>query len=1078
MIQKDYIIKNPIQVAAAVSGINKLMRDTDYRAALLTVLETGFSELETRTIIESVKRTLPKDLNIVAMSMVAIADIPLNATGIRFNLILTEEASIEMLSLPCKRGEEREAAGRLSGLIESTKDPRAVELFVCSTGLNTTAFLETASHGHEEVGIFGTMTTRRTPGSTSELLVDHFNIFKVGDVYFDNTFCMTQDSVIHEGFIAVLFSGEGLTVQCNYELGWHPIGREMEVEFGDDPILGETVLNRIDGLISVDLFREYLGVEINDFLIANICEFPLMLRRNETDICLIPFDYGKNGEVYISSTIKPDEKLRFGFATRDEVLRSAMRSCEKMDEFEPQALFLVLCGNRINFLKEESSLEWECFRETSPDLSLMHGASEILYQYGRGGVLNSAHVAVGMKEHRGNAQTLSHRTHHDHEKLIADSLHRPDVIPIAERMSVFLDKMTSQLLEVALEAKAANQAKSTFLSNMSHEIRTPINAILGMDEMILRESGEKEIIKYASDIRSAGNSLLGIVNDVLDFSKIEAGKLDILPVEYEFSSVLNDIYNLIKKRASDKGLSIIWNIDPSIPVIMYGDEIRLKQVITNILTNAVKYTREGSITVTVRREDVSDKKDEEETVLSSEMTGKACLRNPVRLFVSVKDTGIGIRKEDMEKLFSAFERVEEKRNRTIEGTGLGLNITARLLGLMNSTLEVSSVYGEGSDFYFTIVQGIVRDEPIGDINSRFLNAEETHVSYRESFRAPDANILVVDDTVMNLEVIAGLLKRTLISIDTATSGAKALELVSGKCYDMIFLDHRMPEMDGIECLHRMKEMPDNKSSSAPVIALTANAVSGAREEYIASGFTDYLTKPIDSGKLEAMLIRYLPAEKVNIIKDEEEPAGDEKNGKLLPEWLFGIDGLNIDAGIINCGSSEDYQKVLVNFYRLIPDNAAEIRGYYEDEDWENYTVKVHALKSSARIIGAEGLSEKARALEQAGDLRDIDTIKKYTEKLLEEYLSLEEELAGLDDTDEELVGIGESEVRDALNSIMDFSDQMDYELVRMVLDSMKGCRLDDGYRELFDRIEVLLSSLDWDGIKAAVNEAVKERNDG
>ncbi|MBO6214643.1 MAG: response regulator, partial [Lachnospiraceae bacterium] len=394
----------------------------------------------------------------------------------------------------------------------------------------------------------------------------------------------------------------------------------------------------------------------------------------------------------------------------------------------------------------------------------------------------------------------------------------------------------------------------------------PINAILGMDEMILRESNEDEILNYAENIRSASNNLLGIVNDVLDFSKIEAGKMDILPVEYELTSVINDLYNVIKKRAEDKGLKLYLDIDPSVPDILYGDEIRLKQVITNILTNAVKYTETGSVSLSIKNisEEVKGSRTGG-TKGHSAYHGEACYKNPVWLKIDVRDTGIGIRAEDKDKLFSAFDRLEEERNRTIEGTGLGLNITTMLLNLMGSSLEVERVYGEGSDFYFVIEQGIIRDEPIGDINDRWKELSGTRKEYKERFTAEKAHILVVDDTVMNLEVFKGLLKKTRIGIDTAESGAETLKLVKKNAYDIIFLDHRMPIMDGVECFKLLKAMDDNMSKSAPVIALTANAISGAREEYLSIGFTDYLTKPIDASKLEDMLLRYLPEEKVNII---------------------------------------------------------------------------------------------------------------------------------------------------------------------------------------------------------------------
>ena len=412
-----------------------------------------------------------------------------------------------------------------------------------------------------------------------------------------------------------------------------------------------------------------------------------------------------------------------------------------------------------------------------------------------------------------------------------------------------------ELQQEKLMALQASQTKSEFLSNMSHEIRTPINAILGMDEMILRESTEQNILEYAENLRHAGNSLLGIINDILDFSKIEAGKMEIIPVEYQLSSILNDLVNMIYNRAAKKGLKFIARADSEIPSILFGDEIRIKQVITNILTNAVKYTEKGSVTLTI---DYREK-------------GK----DSIILIVSVKDTGIGIKPADLDKLFSAFERIEEKRNRTIEGTGLGMNITQQLLHLMGSKLNVESIYGEGSTFWFEIEQKIVNREPLGDFVEAFRNSLKNHSEYHEKFIAPDATILVVDDTVMNLTVVKGLLKQTKIQIDTAESGYECLDMVVKKKYDVIFLDHRMPGIDGIETLKEMKTMPINLNADTPVISLTANAISGAREQYMAAGFQDYITKPIDSAQLENMLIKYLPPEKVLDASDSSNEVANE-----------------------------------------------------------------------------------------------------------------------------------------------------------------------------------------------------------
>ena len=403
-------------------------------------------------------------------------------------------------------------------------------------------------------------------------------------------------------------------------------------------------------------------------------------------------------------------------------------------------------------------------------------------------------------------------------------------------------KYMSQLEEQKRIADEANRAKSSFLANMSHEIRTPINAVLGMDEMIIRESGERNIRAYANDIKTAGRTLLSLINDILDFSKIEEGRMEILPTQYDLTSVINDLVNMIKPRAEKKGLRFAVNVDSTVPHILYGDEIRIKQVALNILTNAVKYTNEGKVEMKVG----FSKEDEENISLS---------------FV-IEDTGIGMKEEDMDKLFSPFSRMEENRNRSIEGTGLGMSIVRQLLELMDSSLDVSSVYGEGSKFSFDIRQKVVNWEPMGDISKRFSKEASEPEVYHELFHAPDADILVVDDTEVNLSVICNLLKQTLVDVDTASSGKAALSMAKDKHYDIIFIDHMMPDMDGIETLKRIKAETDTDTTVC--IALTANAVSGARERYLEAGFADYLSKPVDGRRLEEMIRKYLPEEKIQI----------------------------------------------------------------------------------------------------------------------------------------------------------------------------------------------------------------------
>ena len=403
---------------------------------------------------------------------------------------------------------------------------------------------------------------------------------------------------------------------------------------------------------------------------------------------------------------------------------------------------------------------------------------------------------------------------------------------------------TKKMEKLRDEADMANKAKSNFLASMSHEIRTPINAVLGMDEMILRESEDGAIIEYANNIKLAGETLLSLVNDVLDLSKIESGKMDLVNADYKVEDMIKSMVSTMSFRMSEKGLSFTTEVDNDMPSVLFGDEMRIRQIIMNLLSNACKYTREGQVKLAVGGE----KKDD-----------------VFLLKISVADTGIGIKEEDMNRLFDSFARVDEHVNRQIEGTGLGLNISSNLLKMMGSRLEVQSDYGIGSVFSFVVEQKIINDTPIGDINKQSNNRVDDN-KQQSSFIAPEAKVLVVDDNSINLAVMKGLLKKTEMKVETALSGMDCLQMIKETKYDIIFMDHLMPDMDGVETLRKMKNYTLHRNVDTPVIALTANAVSGAEEMYIGHGFSHYLTKPVDVKKLEVAILRFLPKELVDFKK--------------------------------------------------------------------------------------------------------------------------------------------------------------------------------------------------------------------
>lgn len=420
--------------------------------------------------------------------------------------------------------------------------------------------------------------------------------------------------------------------------------------------------------------------------------------------------------------------------------------------------------------------------------------------------------------------------------VILFSLETPDYQKLVNTMKE-LEKARLEAEEERKSANIANQAKSKFLANMSHEIRTPINTILGMNEMILRESLEEEVWKYASDIKYSADVLLSIINEILDASKIESGKMELMPVEYKLSRLLNDLHNMTGIKAKDKDLELQFIVEPTLPSILFGDDIRIRQILLNLLTNAVKYTNAGTVTLEV----------------SGIIEGAQVI-----LHYEVRDTGIGIKEEDLSKLDMAFERIDEIRNRNIEGTGLGINITVQLLELMGSRLQVQSEYERGSIFSFDLIQKIVSEKPIGDFHEKIQKKNAEYAS-RSLFTAPNARVLVVDDSQINRLVFCNLLKRNQIQVTDVGSGSECLDIIQKMHFDIIFMDHMMPEMDGIETFEKMRELEGSLCRETKVIMLTANAIKGSKERYMAAGFDDYLTKPIIPEKLERMLQTILSA---------------------------------------------------------------------------------------------------------------------------------------------------------------------------------------------------------------------------
>ncbi|MCR4734626.1 MAG: response regulator [Treponema sp.] len=607
------------------------------------------------------------------------------------------------------------------------------------------------------------------------------------------------------------------------------------------------------------------------------------------------------------------------------------------------------------------------------------------------------------------------------------------------------DETLIEELEFAKDkADAANRAKSQFLANMSHEIRTPINAMLGMDEMILRESTEEEILEYAGNIKAAGNTLLSLINEILDFSKIEAGKIELQPENYDISSVIIDIVNMMSAKAKEKGIILVLHSDNNLPKGLYGDAIRIKQCVLNLLTNAIKFTDRGNVTFTISHKKIDN--------------------SNVTLQISVKDMGIGIKKEELSKIGSPFERTDESKDR--EGSGLGLSIVKNLLSLMDSYLEVKSEYGKGTEFSFEINQQVTDWTALGDIDESYKNNLAKIVAYEDKIYAPNAKLLFVDDTQMNLDVIKGLLKRTAIQLDTALSGKEALKLVKEKEYDIIFIDHKMPELDGIETLNLMKKMPDNKNKSKPCIVLTANAISGVKQMYLAQGFTDYISKPVNPEKLENMIRNYLPADLVEIKKAEK---------KEIKKDIIKIEGIDMSMALRNIGSAEMVESTLIQYYKSIDSNAEELQKLLDSNNFKLYETKIHALKSTSLLIGAKTLAKQAEYIENCTIKEDFDSVLKSHPLMLSMYKSYKNKLqafydekTGAKDKNEK-DELTKEEIEAFIKKMSTFVENFDSSGMDNLISEINKKRIPDDFSKKYEEICSLVEKIDFEGLNNIFN---------
>ena len=625
----------------------------------------------------------------------------------------------------------------------------------------------------------------------------------------------------------------------------------------------------------------------------------------------------------------------------------------------------------------------------------------------------------------------------------------------------FINKYTNEMISMKEVAERENMEKTNFLANMSHEIRTPINAILGFNELILDESHEQVIQEYAKDVKSAGRNLMSIIDKILDISKIDSGDVVLVDEPYYVQSLIQDSVSVIKLQATQKELIINTEISPELPYQLIGDKNHIQRVLTNILNNAVKFTERGSINFKITSEPMDD--------------------DQVKLIFEVRDTGIGIREEDLKKLYQKFTRFDRERNFMIEGTGLGMAICSGIVEQMHGEIAVESTYGEGSCFTVVIPQKVTDGRVIADnVRPEHLEAEEQHFMFHCV-----AKVLVVDDNQINLELVDALLSKYGLDLDMANNGYEAIEYAKNNEYDLIFMDHMMPGMDGIEAMHRIRAL-GGEHENQKIICLTANTIVGVKEQMVQEGFNGFLSKPIDISELEMTLLAMLPEHMITKLEERTETMDSQEELKQYYKIRSVLKHFDVDEGIKFCGGQEGYEEILNIVYESAETEMNNIRSYYDNGDWKNYILRAHAVKSSMASIGAKEISELARTLEMAGKEENYDVIHQSTQYFLDMFRVIVFEIAqALDKYNQsrvELPMITEPEVditveeaKGLLEEIVTMTKEFRHDKAMDIVDDILAMKLDDCSREWFENTRTMLREYRFADIEEYIGKIMEQQ---